>query len=109
MLGLRSAVWLISVSQSIGRTDYGYEAGVGKGLRKSGIPRSSVWITTKWSGQASIRRSMEDSLKNLETDYVDLYLIHNPRFPGGDDVEGNWREMELLVKEGKARSIGVSK
>jgi diketogulonate reductase-like aldo/keto reductase len=86
------------------------ESGVGLALKQSALPRSSVWITTKWSGSdgKGVKQSCHESLEKLGVEYIDLYLIHNPRICG-DDIEGRWKEMEDLKKEGKVKSIGVSK
>lgn len=65
-------------------------------------------MTTKWSGRKSIQESINDSLEWLGVEYVDLYLIHNPRW-AGDDLVGAWKGMEKVKKDGKAKSIGVSK
>ncbi|MFQ6128895.1 MAG: aldo/keto reductase [Thermoplasmata archaeon] len=88
---------------------YGNEKDVGKGLRKSGIPREDVFITTKlWNwdhGYDAAIAAFERSLKRLELSYIDLYLIHWP-------VEGlryeTWKAMEKLLEEGKCGAIGVS-
>lgn len=81
---------------------------IGKALKKSGVPRKDLFITTKvWiqdAGYETARRAFEKSLKNLLVDYLDLYLIH---WPFGD-YYGSWRAMEELYKEGKIRAIGVS-
>lgn len=87
---------------------YRNEAGVGKGIAQSALPRSSLYLTTKWSGYAPIAQSIDESLSKLGVEYVDLYLIHNPRITSGD-IEGTWKEMEKVYKDGKAKSIGVSK
>lgn len=87
---------------------YKNEDGVGKGIAQAALPRSSLYITTKWSGYASIPQSIDDSLMKLGVKYVDLYLIHNPRITEGD-IEGAWKQMEDVLKSGKAKSIGVSK
>lgn len=87
---------------------YRNEAGVGAALAHTDTPRSHLWVTTKWSGYASIPQSIDESLEKLKLDYVDLYLIHNDRITGGD-IEGTWKEMEKVYKDGKAKSIGVSK
>lgn len=87
---------------------YGNERSVGDGVRKSGIPREEIFITTKlWNedvraGRA--RAAFEKSLKELGTDYVDLYLIHWP----ADGFEEAWLAMEELYNAGKIRAIGVS-
>lgn len=88
---------------------YGNEKDVGEAVRKSGIPREEVFITTKlWNsdhGYDTAIAACEKSLKSLTLSYIDLYLIHWP-------VEGlreeTWRAMETLQKEGKCRAIGVS-
>lgn len=81
---------------------------IGKALKKSGVPRKDLFITTKvWiqdAGYETARRAFEKSLKNLLVDYLDLYLIH---WPFGD-YYGSWRAMEELYKKGKIRAIGVS-
>lgn len=81
---------------------------IGKALKKCGVPRKDLFITTKvWiqdAGYETARRAFEKSLKNLLVDYLDLYLIH---WPFGD-YYGSWRAMEELYKKGKIRAIGVS-
>jgi diketogulonate reductase-like aldo/keto reductase len=79
---------------------YRNEAGVGKGISQSDLPRSSLYITTKWSGMAPIPQSIDESLERLGVKHVD--------FTNGD-IEGTWREMEQVLKDGKTKSIGVSK
>ena len=90
---------------------YGNEEGVGQGLRKSGIAREQVYLTTKlWNddqGYDSALRACELSLKKLGTDYVDLYLIHWPS-PHRNLYLDSWKALIKLQQEGKARSIGVS-
>ena len=87
---------------------YGNEQAVGKAIRKSGVTREELFITTKlWVADVSYekaKKAFEKSLKNLGLDYLDLYLIHQPY----NDVHGAWRAMEELYKEGKIRAIGVS-
>lgn len=87
---------------------YGNEAGVGEGIRQSGVKRQDIFLTTKlWNDDIRQRRTrdaFEESLKALGTDYVDLYLIHWP----ADGFEEAWKEMEQLYHEGKIRAIGVS-
>jgi 2,5-diketo-D-gluconate reductase A len=84
------------------------ETAVGNAIRKSGIPRDEIFITTKlWiqdAGCESSKTAFEKSLGRLQLDYLDLYLIHQPY----GDVYGSWRAMEELYREGKIRAIGVS-
>lgn len=90
---------------------YQNEAGVGEGFRASGLKRDEVFITTKvWNsdhGYDNTLRAMEASLKRLQMDYVDLYLIHWPH-PSLDRYLETWRALVRLREEGMARSIGVS-
>lgn len=103
---------------------------VGAAIKKSGIPRSKLFITTKlWNNKhkpSDVEGALDQSLKDLDTDYVDLYLMHWPSaFKPGDnkfpkDKDGNtetapdityvdtWKAMEKLTASGKARAIGVS-
>ncbi|KAA9034468.1 aldo/keto reductase [Ginsengibacter hankyongi] len=87
---------------------YMNEEAVGKAIKRSGVPREDLFITTKlWiqsNGYDNTKRAFESSLKRLQLDYLDLYLIHQPF----GDVYGEWRAMEELYKEGKVRAIGVS-
>ncbi|MCD8040600.1 MAG: aldo/keto reductase [Clostridia bacterium] len=87
---------------------YGNEQGVGDGIKKSGIPRREIFITTKvWitnAGYEKATASIDQSLKKLQTDYVDLLLIHQPF----GDYYGTYRAMEQAYKSGKVRAIGVS-
>ena len=87
---------------------YRNEDAVGRAVQKSGIARNELFITTKlWiqdNGEATTMRAFEDSLQKLGTEYVDLYLIHQPF----GDVYGEWRVMEQLYADGAARAIGVS-
>jgi 2,5-diketo-D-gluconate reductase A len=87
---------------------YRNEEAVGRAIKKSGIPREQLFVTTKlWisdAGQDTARRAFETSLTKLGLDYLDLYLIHQPF----GDVYGSWRAMEQLNHEGRARAIGVS-
>jgi diketogulonate reductase-like aldo/keto reductase len=87
---------------------YMNEEAVGKAIKTSGIAREELFITTKLfirsDGYAGAKKAFEDSLKKLQLDYLDLYLIHQPY----GDVYGEWRAMEELYKEGKVRAIGVS-
>ncbi|WP_447644057.1 aldo/keto reductase [Nocardioides zeae] len=92
---------------------YQNEAGVGRALRSSGLAREDVYITTKLNNDshepAVARASLEQSLRELDVDHVDLFLIHWPlptRY-GGDYVS-TWRTLTELAAEGKAASVGVS-
>ena len=80
---------------------YGNEEAVGRAIKKSGVPREELFITTKlWvqdAGYEKTKKAFENSLKRLGLDYLDLYLIHQPY----GDVYGSWRAMEELYKEGK--------
>ena len=84
------------------------ERAVGRAIRRSGVPREELFITTKlWvqdAGYESTKRAFAKSLERLQLDYLDLYLIHQPF----GDVYGSWRAMEELYREGAVRSIGVS-
>ncbi|QRM53511.1 aldo/keto reductase [Sinorhizobium sp. BG8] len=90
---------------------YGNEEGVGQGIRKSGVDRKEIFLTTKlWNddqGFDSTLKAFDQSLKRLGTDYVDLYLIHWPSPQRGRYVE-TWKAFVRLKEEGRARSIGVS-
>ncbi|HEY3435841.1 MAG TPA: aldo/keto reductase [Solirubrobacterales bacterium] len=90
---------------------YRNEAGVGSAIAVSGIDREDVFITTKlWNseqGYDSTVRAFERSLRELGTEYIDLYLIHWPR-PERDLFPDTWRAFERFQEEGRARSIGVS-
>jgi len=84
------------------------EAAVGRGIRRSGIAREELFVTTKlWiqkDGYDGTLAAFERSMKRLQLEYLDLYLIHQPF----GDVYGEWRAMQDLYGEGKARSIGVA-
>ena len=87
---------------------YYNEEGVGAAIKKSGIKRDEFFLVTKvWitnSGEEKAAKSIDESLKKLQTDYVDLLLIHQPF----GDYYGTYRAMEKAYKEGKTRAIGVS-
>ena len=87
---------------------YFNEEAVGAAIKKSGIPREELFITTKlWiqdAGYENAKKAFDVSLKKLGLDYLDLYLIHQPF----NDYYGSWRAMEELYKEGRIRAIGVS-
>jgi 2,5-diketo-D-gluconate reductase A len=90
---------------------YGNQRGVGKGLRESGIPREEVFVTTKLDGefQGNDRAiaGLDECLRQLGLDYVDLLLIHWP-LPQRGEYISTWKTFEKLVETGKVRSIGVS-
>jgi 2,5-diketo-D-gluconate reductase A len=90
---------------------YFNEAGVGAGVRASGIPRDEIFVTTKvWNddhGYDETLRAFDASLELLGMDYVDLYLIHWPA-PKQDRYVDTWRALEAIKRDGRARSIGVS-
>ncbi|RNI24051.1 aldo/keto reductase [Rufibacter latericius] len=87
---------------------YMNEEAVGKAIKRGGVAREDLFITTKlWiqsNGYGGTKKAFEDSLRKLQLDYLDLYLIHQPY----GDVYGEWRAMQDLYKEGKVRAIGVS-
>ena len=84
------------------------EEAVGRALKNSGIPREQLFVTTKlWVQDASYegaKRAVKNSLKRLQLEYLDLYLIHQPY----GDVYGAWRAMEELNADGPLKAIGVS-
>ena len=87
---------------------YQNEEAVGRGIKRSGVAREKLFITTKlWiqsNGYEGTLKAFERSLNRLQLDYLDLYLIHQPF----GDVYGEWRAMEELYQQGKIRAIGVS-
>lgn len=87
---------------------YHNEEGVGNAIETCGVPREELFITTKvWitnGGYEKAKQSIEDSLKKLKTDYIDLLLIHQPF----NDYYGTYRAMEEAYRDGKLRAIGVS-
>ncbi len=94
---------LIDTAQS-----YGNEAAVGRAIKKCGVPREELFITTKvWIsnfGYENAKKSIKESFERLQLDYLDLLLIHQPF----NDYYGTYRAMEELYMEGKLRAIGVS-
>ena len=87
---------------------YRNEEGVGAAWRKSGIKREDLFLTTKvWisnAGEENAAKSIDESLRKLQTEYIDLLLIHQAY----GDVFGSWRAMENAYRDGKVRAIGVS-
>lgn len=87
---------------------YANEEGVGAAIAKSGIRREDIFLTTKvWisnAGEEKAAKSIDESLHKLQTDYIDLLLIHQAY----GDVFGTWRAMEKAYRAGKVRAIGVS-
>lgn len=87
---------------------YGNEEAVGKAIKASGVPREELFITTKlWISDFSYEAAKDafnESLRKLDLDYVDLYLLHQPF----GDIFGAWHALEELYKEGKIKAIGVS-
>ena len=86
---------------------YFNEESVGRAIKKSGIPREELFITTKlWiqdAGYENAKKAFQTSIDKLGLDYLDLYLIHQPM----NDYYGSWRAMEELYEAGKIRAIGV--
>lgn len=108
---------------------YENENEVGQGIKDSGVPRSEIFLTSKlWNNSratADVEKALDDSLKKLDTPYLDLYLIHWPvAFASGDNrfpqtasgtiavadipISKTWAALEALVETGKIRAIGVS-
>ncbi|MGW6906847.1 aldo/keto reductase [Streptomyces sp. NPDC054940] len=88
---------------------YGNEEAVGRAIKTSGIPREDLFVTTKLyvqdaPAEENTKRAFETSLNKLGLDYLDLYLMHQPY----GDVYGQWRAMEALHREGRAKAIGVA-
>jgi len=99
---------------------YSNEEQVGKAIRESGVPRSEIFLVTKLGNgdHTRVREAFEDSLKRLDCEYIDLYLVH---WPNAQKADGSWyrpdesptyvetwKEMEKLLDTGKVRTIGVS-
>jgi len=109
-IGERSVYDAISVGYRLidTATVYGNEESVGAGIKKSGIKREELFVTSKlWvddSGYENSKKAFQTSLSKLGLGYLDLYLIHRPR----GDVKGSWKAMEELYTQGKIKAIGVS-
>ena len=96
---------------------YGNEQSVGEGMRLSGVPREEIFLTSKLNnpnhGYQAAKRTIDESLEQLETDYMDLFLIHWPVVEGHehdwkeDNIE-TWRALEEAYDAGKLKAIGVS-
>lgn len=88
---------------------YGNEKGIGKAIKASGIPRDQIFITSKaWNENQrsnTVMQGFEKSLEDLDTDYVDLYLIH---WPVKEKIKSTWKIMEEIYHSGRAKAIGVS-
>ncbi|NUP74028.1 MAG: aldo/keto reductase [Sinomonas sp.] len=91
--------------------NYGNEKGVGEGIRRSGLPREDVFVTTKfnreWHSVDGVRQAWERSVRQLGLEYLDLFLVHWPN-PDQGTYEQAWEGLLALREEGKVRSIGVS-
>jgi 2,5-diketo-D-gluconate reductase A len=102
-VALRTGYRLIDTAAS-----YLNEEAVGNALRGSGVPREELFVTTKlWiqdAGEERTKQAFDRSLRRLQLDYLDLYLIHQPF----GDVFGAWRAMEAIYRQGRVRAIGVS-
>lgn len=89
-------------------SSYGNEEAVGNAIKRGGVPREEIFVTTKlWiqdAGYDSARRAFDRSMQRLQLETLDLYLIHQPY----GDVYGSWRAMQELYREGRIRAIGVS-
>lgn len=90
-------------------TVYRNEKGVGKAIKDSGVPREDIFLTTKvWNEDLRKKRTIaafEESLERLDTDYVDLYLVH---WPVDNCYIDAWRDMEKIYQTGRAKAIGLS-
>ncbi|KAK1998360.1 aldo/keto reductase [Colletotrichum falcatum] len=90
---------------------YGNEEELGAAIKKAGVPREKLFVTTKSSGtkKQNTEEAFAASLKKLGLDYVDLYLIHGPFFAESDEeLQQKWADMEAIKESGRAKSIGVS-
>jgi diketogulonate reductase-like aldo/keto reductase len=90
---------------------YGNEEDLGAAIKKAGVPRSKLFVTTKtkMSPGVSVEESFTKSLAKLQLDYVDLYLIHSPFWANSpQELQQAWTDMEAIKASGRAKSIGVS-
>jgi len=91
--------------------NYENEAGVGEGIRRSGIPRNEIFITTKfnrgWHSSEGVVEAFENSIARLGVDYLDLFMIHWPN-PELDNYVDAFRGLEVLRREGRVRAVGVA-
>lgn len=108
---VNSVKWALEAGYRLIDTAAAYknEESVGEGIRQSGVPRDEIFVTTKlWNadqGYESTLKAFDESLKKLELEYVDLYLIH---WPVEGKYKDSWRAMEEIYKSGRAKAIGVS-
>jgi len=94
-----------------GAEAYGNEEELGAAIKKAGVPREKLFVTSKCSGtkKQNTEEAFATSLKKLGLDYVDLYLIHGPFFAESDEeLQQKWAELEAIKESGRAKSIGVS-
>jgi 2,5-diketo-D-gluconate reductase A len=103
---LRAGYGLIDTAEN-----YRNEAGVGRGIRASGVDRDEVFVTTKfnerWHGEAEAQQAFANSAERLGLDHIDLLLIHWPN-PRKDRYVEAWRGLLRLLEDGRVRAIGVS-
>ncbi len=110
-VGIESVAEAISLGYRLIDTAmiYSNEVEVGQGIRQSGIEREKLFVTSKlWKtdmGYENAKRGFQTSLNKLQTDYLDLYLIHRP---SGGDWKGSWQAMEELYGQGRIKAIGMS-
>jgi 2,5-diketo-D-gluconate reductase A len=109
-IAVRSVADAISVGYRLIDTAhiYGNEEAVGMGIKKSGINRGELFVTSKlwvdFAGYENTKKAFQTTLDKLGLEYLDLYLIHRPR----GDYKGSWKAMEELYQAGKIKAIGVS-
>ncbi len=108
-VGLQSAINVTRADTLI--LVYGNEVELGIAIKESGVPREKLYVTTKISGTIvqDTKEAFELSLKKLQLDYVDQYLIHAPFFANSpEDLQKKWADLEAIHASGKAKTIGVS-